>query len=92
MRHAPFIVAFGTTTDDLSDTKIVMERENILSMPSLDMAVHCCFAAYYIYNISYPPDFIPFLMFLEQYIYRLKPSNKLPLTVSLIMDSLEKAC
>lgn len=91
-RHTPFIVAFGSSDDDLSDTKIVIEKENILSMPTLDMAVHCCFAAYYIFNISYPPDLSPFLLFLEQYIYRLKASQKLPLTVSIVMDCLEKTC
>ena len=55
------------------------------------MAVHCCFAAYYIYNISYPPDLNPYLLFLEQHVYRLKLSQKLPLTVSIVMDCLEKS-
>ncbi len=83
-------MAFGTSFDELSDFKIVIEKENVITMPCLDTAIHCCFAAYYIYNISYPPDLGPLMLFLEQYVYHLKPSHKLPLTVSIIIDCLEK--
>ena len=42
---------FGSTFDDLTDFKVVIEKENILTMPSIDMALKCCFAAYFVYNI-----------------------------------------
>ena len=61
-----------------------------MPMPSMAIALHCCFAAYYLYNISYPLEFSPVLMFLETYVYGLKASKKLPLSVSLIVDSLER--
>ncbi len=90
--RAPFIAAFGRNKDELVEFKLVIERENILAMPSLNVAVHCCFASYYIYNISYPPDFSSILLFLEQsiYLFNVKPSQKLPLSVSVIIDSLKK--
>lgn len=88
--RAPFIAAFGVNKDELVEFKLVIERENIIAMPSLDVAVHCCFASYYIYNVSYPHHFLPILLFFEQYIYMLKPSQKLPLSVSIIVDSLKK--
>lgn len=88
---APYIAAFGPSLDELSEFKVVIEKDNVISMPSVDTALHCCFAAYYIYNITYPPELRPYLLFLEQYVYCLKPSLKLPLTVSIIVDSLEKA-
>ena len=87
---APFIVAFGPSLSNLTEFKVVIEKNNVLTMPDIDTALHCCFAAYYIFNISYTPDFKPFLLFLEKYVYRLTPSCKLPLTVSIVIDSLKK--
>lgn len=76
----------------LSDFKLIVEKENILSMPSIATAVHCAFASYYniIYNISFPSDISPLLLFLEQYVYKLKPSQKMPVSVSVIIDNLER--
>ena len=44
----PYIAAFGVTIDALTDVKLVIEKENVLSMPSVVVALHCCFACYYI--------------------------------------------
>ncbi len=83
--RTPFIAAFGR----IGGVELVIERENILAMPSLDVAIHCCFASY---NISYPHDFSSILLFLEQsiYLFNVKPSQKLPLSASVIVDSLKK--
>ena len=86
---AACIAAFGETKSSLSDFKVIIERENVLSMPSLQMAIHCCFAIYYIFNISYPSATAPLLLFLE-HIYQLPPSKKAPLSVSQFIDSLAK--
>ena len=51
--HAPFIAAFGVNTDALTDFKLVIQRENIISISCLLYALHCCFACYY---ISFPAD------------------------------------
>lgn len=88
-RRAPFIAGFGLTFDGLTDFKVVIENENVLTMPSLEIAVKCCFAAYFVYNISYPPDLTPFLLFME-YVFNLKATKKLPLSVSIMIESLEK--
>ena len=88
--RAPSVVAFGATKDSPSDIKVVMESENIMPMPSMVDALHYCFASYYIFNISFPPDFHLILLFLEKYVYGLKSSQKLPLSVSLLFDSLQK--
>ena len=49
------------------------------------MAIHFCFAVYYIFNISYPPGTAP-LMLCFEYIYQ-KP---VPLCVTAVIDSIEK--
>jgi len=69
---------------------VVMEKDNVLSMPSLTAALHYCFASYYVFNISYPPDSKPLMLLLESYVYGLKPSLKLPLSVAVLMDNLQK--
>ena len=43
--------AFGVTKDELTDVKLVIVCDNVIT---LAVALHCCFASYYIYNISYP--------------------------------------
>jgi hypothetical protein len=88
---APFIAAFGVDTDSLTDIKVIIEKNNVIEMPSLATAIHCCFTSYFIFNISYPLHFTPLLLFLE-YIYGMKPSQKkLPISVCTLIDSLEKA-
>ena len=89
-QEAPFIVAFGISSPKLMDFKVIVEKLNILPMPSLATALHCCFAAYYIYNIQFPLEFSSILLFLEKYVYKLRSSKKLPLSVTVLIDNLEK--
>ena len=49
----------------MTDFKVVIEGENIFPMPSLICALHFCFAAYYVFNISFPVDFRFVLLFIE---------------------------
>ena len=62
----------------------------MFDMPSLSIAVHCCFSAYYIYNITFPQPISQFMVFLEHYVYKLKPSQKLSLTLSALIESLAR--
>ena len=87
---APFVAAFGETVDVLSDYMVVMEKDNVISMPTLAAALHYCFASYYVFNISYPPDSKSLMLFLESHVYGLKPSLKLPLSVAVLIDNLQK--
>lgn len=87
---APYIVAFGETQDSLTDIKVIMERETIISFSSVSEALHYCFAAYYVFNISYPPPFKSLMIILETYVYGLKATSKEPLTVTIFKDSLKR--
>ena len=86
----PYIAAFGLTVDKLTSVKLVIERENVLSMPSIAVALHCCFASHYLYNISFPAKFSTMLLFLEQYVYNLGPSQNIPVSVTVAIDCLQK--
>ena len=64
--HSSVCHCFGATRDTLSDVKVVIEKDNVLSMPSLSKAIHFCFASYYVFNISFPQSFKPILLFMEK--------------------------
>ena len=87
---APCIVAFGATSDSISDVKVVIEKQNIMSMPNVTTALHFCFSSYYVFNISFPFSFKPILLFLEKYVYCLKSSDKLPMCVIQTHDCMER--
>jgi len=52
------------TFDYLTDVKLIVEKV-VLSMPSLNTALQCCFASFYMYTIAYPPNVVPHMIFLE---------------------------
>ena len=89
-QQTPYIVAFGRSLNEVTDIKLVIESINIIPISSVSLALHYCFASYYIYSISYPTDNNVFFLFMEQYVYQLKPSKKLPLSASLLVDSFPK--
>ena len=87
---APCIAAFGVTRDDIADIKVLVETDNILPVNTLSTSIHVCFACYYIFNISFPPSHKHILLFFEKYVYGLKSSNKLPMSVVLVHDGMER--
>ncbi len=60
-------------------------------MFSMSSALHFCFAAYYVFNITFPSDFSNMFLFLETFVYYLKSSvSKLPLCVVGMQDNLRR--
>lgn len=87
---APSIVAFGETRDLATDVKVIIEG-NALIMPSIVTALHFCFASYYVFNIFFPPEFHPIMLFLDKFLYNLKPSvPKLSFSVVVLSDNLKQ--
>ena len=78
------------TRDHISDVKVVIERTNVLSMPSVTKALNFWFCSYYVFNISFPTAFKSILMFLEKYIYGLRPSKKIPIHIMLLNDGMKR--
>ena len=72
------------------DFKVLIESDNVISMPSVLTALQYCFAAYYVFNIAFPLQYHLILLFLEKYVYSIKPSQKTPIIVSALIDSLDK--
>ena len=87
---APSILAMGLSLEEISDIKVVIEKENVLSMPTMLKALHFCFASYYVFNISFPSPFKPTLLFLEKYVYGLPSSQKLPMSIMLLYDNMQR--
>ena len=66
---------FGEEGTSSMDIKPVVERENILNLPSLSMALQCCIVSYYIYNIAYPANMVSFMLLLE-YVFSITFTQK----------------
>jgi hypothetical protein len=70
LRHKwPYVASFGVNVESLTDHFLVIEKTNVIRLQSLPQAIICCFMAYFIYNIQYPPDGKNILLFLEQSIF-----------------------
>ena len=87
---APCIVGFELTRSEAMDFKVLIESDNVIPMPSVLTALHYCFAAYYVFNIAFPLQYHLILLFLEKHVYGIEPSQKTPIIVSVLIDSLDK--
>ena len=70
----PYIAAFGVTRDSITDSKLVREK-NILEShhcPLHFIVVSRCTS---FLTSRIPPHFIPFMLFLEKYVYGMTPKN-----------------
>ena len=84
----PFIVSSLWRRTRKSVLMLVVEN-NVISMPNIITAVHCCLTAYYIFNIVYPAQTKSICLLLES-VYSMKPSLKMPLHVQSLLNSLSK--
>ena len=61
------------TFSQFTDFKFIIEGVNTLSEPSLAMALHCCFAGNYVFNIiQFPLESSPISFFSEKHVYQLR--------------------
>ena len=86
----PYVASFGVTSESLTDHFLVIERSNVIRIQSLQQALLCCFMSYYLYNIEYPTECKNILLFLEQSVFSLNNSKKLPTGVTVFLDSISK--
>ena len=80
-----YIVGFGGTQDCITDVKVIIEKETVVSFSN-------CFATYYIFNISYPSDFKAIMLMQETQVYGLKSSSNESRTLTVFKDSLQTFC
>ena len=86
---APCIIAFGETRGSPSEMRVVIE-DSVFIVSSISLGLHFCFAAYYVFNLSFPNDFRLPLLYLEKFVYGLKPSSKLPLSLCNFYDNMSR--
>ena len=84
----PVIVGFGKDRNSLTETAVVVEKDNVIRTPDLTTAVHCAFSLYYIFDIAYSKTNKGLMVFLEQLVYKLKPSVAPSTTATIMMDSI----
>ena len=71
---APCIIGFRLTRLEAMDFKILIKNNNIISIPSMRTTLHYYFTTYYVFNITFPLQYHLILLFLEKYVYDIKPS------------------
>ena len=81
----PFIVGFGATCASGTDFKVVIETDNVLSMPSVVTAQNYCFSTYY---VSFPPE-VRFVILRKVCIWT-KTFPELPMCETVLINSLER--
>ena len=86
---APCIVAFGASRNHIDNIRVIIESE-VVPVANMATAIHFCFSCYYIFNMSFPPSFKLILLFLEKFVCNLKPSQKLPMSVVLVHNGMER--
>ena len=86
----PYVAAFGKSTNHLSDPVVVIEKRNIIHTETLASALHFAFASYYVFDIKFPKNIKGLLVFLEQIVYKLKPTATVNTTATIVIDSIMK--
>ena len=84
------VIGFGDDLKNINDVRVVIERENILPMPSVLTAVECCLASYYVFNLQYESR-SKALCHLLEFLYGMdisKHTHKLPLNVKSVIEAL----
>ena len=67
---------------------VVIEKTNVLKMPSFLTAVHCCIASYYVFNIKYHVPSKSLCHLLEYMCGLENQAKKLPLSVQQVIEGL----
>lgn len=86
----PYIAAFGTSLHSLKDPVVVIEKTNVIRTNSLSDAIHVAFASYYVFDIKYPRNIKNLLVFMEQLVYKLKPTMSVTMAANVVIDSIMK--
>ena len=49
----PLILGFGSDLSHMVEFRVVIEKKNVITMPSLLVSIEYCLQAYYVFNIKY---------------------------------------
>ena len=86
----PIVVAFGGDLCTLKDPRLVIEKNNVICVPTFSLAIECCLSSYFVFNIKYPNNSNALCLLLEFMLGIKEFSSKLPLTTQTIIDNLQK--
>ncbi len=67
---------------------VVVERASLVQSTDVDTALLDLFSAYFVFDIAYPPELYPVLLFFQHYILGLKDEQKVPVSVTTAVTTL----
>ena len=85
---APYIVvmeASEATTYDVAVEGLSLVQSTDLSTALLDL-----YSAYFVFDIAYPPEILPVLLFFQHFVFGLKDKQKVPVSVTTTVATLRR--
>lgn len=83
----PLILGFGSDLSHMVEFRVVIEKKNVITMPSLLVSIEYCLQAYYVFNIKYDVTSRP-LCYLVEFLYGMTLSATAPLVIHPVIEGL----
>ena len=77
--NAPYIVVMETSEATTYD--VIVERSSLFPSTDLCTALIDLFSAYFVFDIAYPPELYPLLIFFQHYVFGLTDKQKVLVSV-----------
>ena len=61
---------------------VILERSSLFQSTDLRTALIDLFSSYFVFDIAYPPELYPLLIFFQHYVFGLKDNQKVPVSVA----------
>ena len=84
--HAPCILVIETSEATTCD--VLVEGSSLVQATDLNSALKDLFSAYFVFDIAYPKELSPVLIFFQHYVFGLKDKQKVPISVTTTVASM----
>ena len=86
--NAPYIVVMEASEATTYD--VIVERSSLFQSTVLRTALVDLFSAYFVFDIAYPPELYPVLIFFQHYVFGLKDKEKVSVSVTTTVGTMRR--
>ena len=69
---------------------VAVEGSSLVQSTDLNTALIDLFSAYFVFDIAYPSELLPVLIFFQHYIFGLKDKQKVPVSVTTTVATMRR--
>lgn len=84
---APCILMVETSE---ATTYVIVEGASLVQSTDIQTALIDLYSAYFVFDIAYPVEVAPVLIFMQHYIFGLKDSQKIPVSVATTVATMHR--